>query len=444
MDKAQVYVGLDIGTTAIRVIVGEAVNGQLNVIGVGSERSQGLKDGVIVDIDKVVTATRTAVQQAQTKSNLKFDQVVVGVPAKDLLIQPTHGMIIVAEQPKEISEVEVFNVATASLSHSIPAEREVVAITPEQFIVDGQGGVTDPRGMSATRVELDAFVYSVPRIVINNIRKVLQKVGLRLKHFVLNPLALAQLALNDGEQDFGTVLIDMGGAQSTAYAIHDHQLKYVAVDDEGGLNLTKDVSVVLNTSLSNAEKIKRDYGMADPDQTTPGEKFPVEVVGKEEPVLVEETYLSEILEARFEQIFDRLQHDLAKVDALALPGGVVLTGGVAETVGLVPLAERLLDVTVRLYSPQEMGLRNAGFATGLGLIAYANNLSEIELLVTSVVNQGALDATVSHDLPQQPNQVNSKKQERQYGTKPEAETEEKPAKPHKQGGIRAFFKNFFD
>ncbi|WP_261805739.1 cell division protein FtsA [Lapidilactobacillus luobeiensis] len=444
MDKAQVYVGLDIGTTAIRVIVGEAVNGQLNVIGVGSERSQGLKDGVIVDIDKVVTATRTAVQQAQTKSNLKFDQVVVGVPAKDLMIEPAHGMIIVAEQPKEVSEIEVFNVATATLSRNVPAEREVVAITPEQFIVDGQGGVTDPRGMSATRIELEALVYSVPRIVVNNIRKVLEKVGLRLKHFVLNPLALAQLALNDGEQDFGTVLIDMGGAQSTAYVIHDHQLKYVAVDDEGGLNLTKDVSIVLNTSVDNAEKIKRDYGVADPDQTTANEKFPVEVVGKDEPVLVEETYLAEILEARFEQIFERLDHDLAKVGALELPGGVVLTGGVAETVALVPLVERLLNVSVRLYSPQEMGLRNAGFATGLGLIAYATGLSEIELLVTSVINHGALDATMSANLPEEPLAAPTQKRKTAQPSATQAEPEEHQEKKHKRGGLRSFIRNFFD
>lgn len=442
MNKAQVYVGLDIGTTAIRVIVGEAVNSQLNVIGVGSERSQGLKDGVIVDIDKVVTATKKAVQQAQTKANLKFDQVVVGIPAKDLTIEPARGMVIVADQPKEVTEVEVFNVATATLSRSVPPEREIVGITPEQFIVDGQSNIIDPRGMSAVRIELEALVYSVPRIVVNNIRKVLEKVGLKLKHFVLNPLALAQVALNDGEQDFGTVLVDMGGSQSSAYVIHDHQLKFVSVDDEGGMNATKDVSIVLNTSVSNAEKLKRDYGIADPDQTSASEKFPVTVVGKDDPVMVDETYLSEILEARFEQIFQRLDHTLEQVNALDLPGGIVLTGGVAETAEIDSLAARFFPQGVRIYAPKEMGIRNASFATGLGLLVYASRLSEIELLVTSVINKRALNDTQSQRVDAPRAATNDEREQDQADAQPnQAQTQQNSA-PKK--GLRSFFSKFFD
>lgn len=392
MDKAQIYVGLDIGTTAIRVIVGESVNDKLNIIGIGSERSRGLKNGVIVDIDKVVTATRKAVHQAQTKANIKFDQVVVGIPAKDLVIEPVKGMTIVSDQPKEITAAEVRQVAAAALSRNLPPEREVVAITPKQFIVDGQEHIVDPRGMSAVRIELEAVCYSVPSIVVNNIRKVVERAGLKLKHFVLNPLGLAHIALNDGEQDFGTVLIDMGGSQSTAYVVHDHELKFVAADEEGGQNLTKDVSVVLNTSLSSAEKLKRNYGVADPDATSVTEKFPVEIVGQDDPVMVDETYLSEILEARFEQIFDRLRNQLDSAKALDLPGGVVLTGGVAETMSITSLASDLLGQKVRIFAPREMGLRNASFATILGIVSYAANLSDIDLIVTSVINQNALSA----------------------------------------------------
>lgn len=442
MDKAQVYVGLDIGTTAIRVIVGEFVNGQLNVIGVGSERSQGLKDGVIVDIDKVVTATKAAVHQAQTKANLNFDQVVVGIPAKELKIEPAHGMTIVGDQPKEVSEVEVFNVTTAALSRSSAPDREVVGITPEQFIVDGQEHVVDPRGMSAVRIELKALIYTVPRIVVNNIRKVLEKVGLKLKHFVLNPLALAQVALNDGEQDFGTVLIDMGGSQSTAYVIHDHQLKYVAYDNEGGENLTKDVSVVLSTSLRDAEKIKRDYGIADPEATSAEEKFPVDVVGKSDPVMVDETYLAEILEARLDQIFKRLSHSLNQVHALDLPGGIVLTGGVAGTTQLQHLAERYFAKSVHLYMPQEMGLRNAAFATGLGLLKYATNLREIDLLVISVINRRALNETQSQQVAAET--LEDKPRKKATTTSAPHEHESEQEEKTESHGLRGFFNKFFD
>ncbi|MFD1465240.1 cell division protein FtsA [Lapidilactobacillus mulanensis] len=459
MDKAQIYVGLDIGTTAIRVIVGESINDHLNIIGVGSERSQGLKDGVIVDIDKVVAATRKAVHQAQTKANIKFDQVIVGIPAKDMLIEPVKGMTIVADQPKEITDQEVRSVASAALSRNLPPEREIVAIMPQQFIVDGQAHIVDPRGMSAVRIEMEGLIYSVPSLVVNNIRKVLERTGLRLKHFVLNPSALSTVALNDGEQDFGTVLIDMGGAQSTAYVIHDHQLKFIAADDEGGGNLTKDVSVVLNTSMSNAETIKRNYGVANPRSTSDSEKFPVEIVGKDDPVMVDETYLSDILEARFEQIFGRLADKLDQVHAFDLPGGVVITGGVAETMSLTSLATELLDTKVRIYAPREMGLRNASFATVLGLVTYAANLSEIDLLVTSVINKNALNSTASKPAvkpetePIQPaesrfgtfgfgNRGNSSSSNN--NTKSQSNETKNTKQQEPQSKLRSFFNKFFD
>lgn len=460
MDKAQIYVGLDIGTTAIRVIVGESINEHLNIIGVGSEQSQGLKDGVIVDIDKVVAATRKAVHQAQAKANVKFDQVVVGVPAKEMLIEPVKGMAIVADQPKEITDQEVRNVASAALSRNLPPEREIVAITPQQFIVDGQAHIVDPRGMSAVRIEMEALVYSVPTLVVNNIRKVLERTGLRLKHFVLNSLALSTVALNDGEQDFGTILMDMGGAQSTAYVIHDHQLKFIVEDDEGGDNLTKDVSVVLNTSMTSAEKIKRNYGVANPRSTSDSEKFPVEIVGQDDPVLVDETYLSEILEARFEQIFDRLAAKLEQVHAFDLPGGVVITGGVAETMSLNSLAAELLDAKVRIYTPKEMGLRNSSFATVLGLITYAAGLSEIELLVTSVINHNALSATASQPAVQKESE-SAQTSDSRFGTfgfgnrsnqtpsqqnqaKSPTTAAKKPKQSEPKNKFRNFFNKFFD
>lgn len=483
MDKAQIYVGLDIGTTAIRVIVGEAVNDKLNIIGVGSERSRGLKNGVIVDIDKVVTATRKAVHQAQTKANVKFDQVVVGIPARDLVIEPVKGMTIVGDQPTEITDAEVRKVAAAALSRNLPPEREVVTIAPKQFIVDGQEHIVDPRGMSAVRIELEAVCYSVPSIVVNNIRKVLERAGLKLKHFVLNPLGLAKIALNDGEQDFGTVLIDMGGSQSTAYVVQDHELKFVAADDEGGLNLTKDISIVLNTSVNNAEKIKRNYGVADPDQTSVTEKFPVEIVGKDNPVMVDETYLSEILEARFEQIFERLQKQLDTINALDLPGGVVMTGGVAETMSITTLASDMLGQKVRIFAPREIGLRNASFSTILGIVSYAADLSEIELLVTSVINKNALTSTKSNaavdssarpaqkaqtadnggflnnikslfngdaEEAEQDSQQPKASQPRQPIEKPQIDEqpkqkpEESKAQPQSESKIRNFFNKFFD
>ncbi|KRN34107.1 cell division protein, FtsA [Lactobacillus selangorensis] len=434
------YVGLDIGTTSIKVIVAEYVKGQMNVIGVGSKRSEGLSRGVIVDIDKAASAIREAVQDAEKKANIEIHDVIAGIPANMLEIEKCQGMIAVGDESREITDQDVHDVAAAALVRNLPPEREIVTLVPDEFVVDGFDGIRDPRGMIGVRLELHGQVFTAPKTVIHNTRKCIEKAGLNVKTLVVNPWALGQLALTDGEQDFGTILLDLGGGQSTAAVIHDHKLKYTYVDQEGGEYITKDISVVLNTSFESAETIKRDYGLASADQASEEEQFPVEVVGQTQPVSVSEKYLAEIIEARLTQIFNRLKERLEKTNALDLPGGIVMTGGVTALPGITDLAHQIFDRSVKLYIPGQMGLRHPSFTQGLSLIQYAANMNDIDQLI-----QDALTGK-SHPNKPTPEKVQPQQQPAQAANEAEpvesTEKEENSKKP--LDSIRKFLGNFFE
>ncbi|MFD1441877.1 cell division protein FtsA [Lacticaseibacillus hegangensis] len=433
MGNQDIYVGLDIGTTSIKVIVAERVQGQLNIIGVGNSRAQGLSRGVIVDIDKAASAIRQAVQQASEKASIDINDVVAGVPATMLQIETVSGMIAVGDQSKEITADDVKAVASAALVRNLPPEREILSLTPTEFIVDGFDDIKDPRGMIGVRLELRGILFTVPKTVLHNTKKAIEKAGLTIRQIVVAPLAEARVALSDGEADFGTVLIDLGGGQSTAAVIHDHKLKLTTLDQEGGDYITKDISVVLNTGLTDAEKLKRDYGNADSQAAPEGNQFPVSVVGQTDPVMVSEHYLSEIIEARLTQIFTRLNDALAQSNALDLPGGIVLTGGTAALPGIEPLASDIFQRNVKRYIPDQMGMRHPAFTLALGLITYAAEMTDIDILVSSVLpTPTTSQMTASSDAPV--TKVPSKPSK----AEPDPDSERKPS------ALKRFFGNFFE
>lgn len=441
MGNTGIYVGLDIGTTSIKVIVAEYVKGQMNVIGVGSERSEGLSRGVVVDIDKAVAAIQNAVRQAEQRAEIEIHEVTAGIPANLLEIEPCQGMIAVVDESKEINDSDVRNVAAAALVRNLPPEREILTIIPDEFIVDGFDGIKDPRGMIGVRLEMHGILLTAPKTVIHNMQKCIERAGLVLNELVVNPLSLGKLALADGEQDFGTVLIDLGGGQSTAAVIHDHKLKYTYVDQEGGDYITKDISVVLNTSFDSAEKVKRDYGYADSLQASSEEDFPVEVVGKDAPITVNEKYLAEIIEARLTQIFEKMNQALRKVGALDLPGGIVMTGGVTALPGIVELASDIFDHNVKLYIPDEMGLRHPSFAQALSLISYTANLSEIDLIVQSTLK--GTNTTKGNYTSRKVVKTDSE-QFRPANNQTTTQNEASEPKKERFASIKKFISNFFE
>lgn len=387
MAKSGMYVGLDIGTSSVKVVVAEYVEGQMNIIGVGDSKSEGLSRGIIIDIDETVKSIQNAVKQAEAKSGVEITEVAVGLPANLLEVEHCEGMIAVNSESKEITDEDVKNVAAASMVRSIPPERQIVSLVPQSFKVDTFDGIKDPRGMVGVRLEMKGLLFTGPNTIVHNIKTCVRKAGLKINKLVISALALAETILPSGEKNFGTTVIDLGAGQTTAAVMYENELKFTHVEQEGGEFVTKDISVVLNTSLVNAEGLKNNYGNAYAPNVSDNEEFPVDVIGQSDPVMVDEHYLAEIIEARMEQIFSKVKRVLGEIDALSLSGGIVLTGGAASIPGIVDLAEEVFEIDheIRLYVPNHMGLRNPMFSTVLAIIEYAASLNEIDLLVEEAV-----------------------------------------------------------
>lgn len=440
MAKTGMYVGLDIGTTSVKVVVAEYIEGQMNIIGVGNAKSDGLNRGIVVDIDQTVQAIQRAVRQAEEKAGIQIKSVNVGLPANLLEVESCQGMIAVSSESKEITDEDVRNVASAALVRSTPPERQIVAILPQDFTVDGFEGIKDPRGMLGVRMEMFGVVYTGPKTIIHNIRKCVEKAGLGINELVITPLALTETILTDGEKDFGTIVIDMGGGQTTTSVIHDKQLKFTHVNQEGGEFITKDISIVLNTSFNNAEALKINYGDAYPERTSANEEFPVDVIGKSEPVRVDERYLSEIIEARVEQILRKSKEVLDEIDAFELPGGVVLTGGAASMPGIVDLAQEIFEANVKLYVPNHMGLRNPVFANVISIVEYSAQLNDIYHIAKYAIPG-------KKSKPAQSVAVQQEVRYDTYAEQPQEEYEEfneRESGEKVTGKIKDFFSNIFD
>ncbi|MFV0559643.1 MAG: cell division protein FtsA [Enterococcus sp.] len=447
MAKTGMYVGLDIGTTSVKVVVAEYIDSQMNIIGVGNAKSEGINRGVVVDIDKTVQAIQRAIRQAEEKAGIQIKGVSVGLPANLLEVENCQGMIAVNSESKEITDEDVRNVASAALVRSIPPERQIVAILPQEFTVDGFDGIRDPRGMIGVRLEMFGTVFTGPKTMVHNIRKCVEKAGLIVNELVITPLALTETILSDGEKDFGTIVIDMGGGQTTTSVMHDKQLKYTNVDQEGGEFVTKDISIVLNTSFNNAEALKINYGDAFPERASSNEEFPVDVIGQSEPVKVDERYLSEVIEARMEQIFQKAKKSLDQIEALELPGGIVLTGGAASLPGVVDLAQEIFGTNVKLYVPNQMGLRNPVFTNVISIVDYSANLTDIyQLAKLAITGETAVaqQNVMQQDVDFSPYEDIEEPTYQQQTPDSDSEPEEKKSGTSVVNKVKGFFGNIFE
>ena len=378
------FTGLDIGTNSIKVLVAEHRNGELNVIGVSNAKSKGVKDGIIVDIEAAATAIKSAISQAEEKAGISIKSVNVGLPGNLLQVEPTQGMIPVTSDTKEITDQDVENVVKSALTKSMTPDREVITFIPEEFIVDGFQGIRDPRGMMGVRLEMRGLLYTGPRTILHNLRKTVERSGVQVENIIISPLALVRSVLNEGEREFGATVIDMGAGQTTVATIRNQELQFTNILQEGGDYVTKDISKVLKTSQKLAEGLKLNYGEAYPSLAS-NETFQVEVIGEVEPVEVTERYLAEIISARIKHIFEQIKQELERRHLLDLPGGIVLIGGNAILPGIVELAQEVFGVGVKLYVPNQVGIRNPAFAHVISLSEFAGQLTEVNLLAQRAV-----------------------------------------------------------
>ena len=308
----------------------------------------------------------------------------VGLPGNLLQVEPTQGMIPVTSDTKEITDQDVENVVKSALTKSMTPDREVITFIPEEFIVDGFQGIRDPRGMMGVRLEMRGLLYTGPRTILHNLRKTVERSGVQVENIIISPLALVRSVLNEGEREFGATVIDMGAGQTTVATIRNQELQFTNILQEGGDYVTKDISKVLKTSQKLAEGLKLNYGEAYPSLAS-NETFQVEVIGEVEPVEVTESYLAEIISARIKHIFEQIKQELERRHLLDLPGGIVLIGGNAILPGIVELAQEVFGVGVKLYVPNQVGIRNPAFAHVISLSEFAGQLTEVNLLAQRAV-----------------------------------------------------------
>lgn len=346
-------------------------DGQLHVIGVGNVKSNGVRKGAIVDIDATVQSIRKAIEQAERMTGYQINEVVLGVPANQTMLQLVKGVVAVNSENREITDDDLDRVVESAQVMSIPPERELVNIIPRQFIVDNLDEIKDPRGMIGIRLEMDATMITTSKTLLHNVLRCVERAGLSIREIYLQPLAAGFFALTEDEKNQGTAFVDLGGGSTTITVFEEGLLTHTGVIPIGGDHITKDISIVLKTPTEQAEQIKHQFGHAFYDDASDDELFEVPVVGTDSTDQYSQRYISEIIGARLEELFELVIDELARLGVRDLPGGVVLTGGVAKLEGIAQLARQILQTRVRIYTPDYIGVREPSFTTAVGLIRYA-------------------------------------------------------------------------
>ncbi|MBM7647214.1 cell division protein FtsA [Bacillus ectoiniformans] len=371
MNSNEILVSLDIGTSAIKVIIGEMNGDSLNIIGVGNVKSKGIRKGSVVDIDETVHSIKKAIEQAERMVGMEIKQVIVGIAGNHAILQPCSGVVAVASDNREINDDDVSRVMDACQVMSIPPDREIVNTIPKQFIVDGLDEINDPRGMIGVRLEMEGIIVTGSKTFLHNTLRCVERAGLEIMDIVLQPLAAGEIALSKDEQNLGTVLIDIGGGSTTLAVYNQGHIKAAAVFPIGGDHITKDLSIGLRTTTEDAEQIKLKYGHAFYDLASEEEIFSVPIIGSDQHQQFNQLEISDIIEARLEEVFDMVIEELRHLGINDVPGGCVLTGGTSAIPGILDLAQDVFQNRVRVAIPDYIGVREPQYTTAVGLIKYA-------------------------------------------------------------------------
>lgn len=354
------------------------MNDSLNIIGVGTAASNGMKKGAIVDIDQTVQSIRSAVEQAERMVGMQINRVVVGINGNHIQLQPCHGVVAVQSDNREIDEEDINRVLDAAQVMSIPPEREIIDVIPQQFIVDGLDEITDPRGMIGVRLEMEGTIITCSKTILHNILKCVERANLEVLDICLQPLASGSVALSKDEKNLGVALIDIGGGCTTISVFEQGTLQGTSVVPLGGDNITKDLSIGMRTSTEEAEDIKRNYGHAFFDEAQEDESFDVSIIGSDRKQSFNQLQLSDMIEARLEEIYAFVEQEIRRMGYRELPGGMVLTGGVLSMPGCLDLAHDVFQANVRIAIPDYIGVREPQFISGVGILQFAYHNAKIQ------------------------------------------------------------------
>lgn len=391
MSSRKIVTGLDIGTTKICTIIAEVTsNEEFEIIGIGFSPSKGLKKGIVVDIDKASNAIRDSINKAQIMAGIEVNSAFIGIAGSHITSINNHGVVAVSGDEKEITRNDIDRVMEAAQIISLPAEEEIIHVIPREFIVDGYKGIKDPLGMSGVRLEVETHIVKGSSTSIQNLVKSVIRAGIEVNDIVLEPLASSKSVLTEDEKELGVILVDIGGGTTDIVVFHEGSIVATYVLPVGGNHVTHDIAIGLRTPISEAEKIKVNYGTTLLEESDEEEDYYIEVLSAsgENKREIPRRLLTNVIEPRTKEMYEMINRQIYSAGPKDLtPAGVVLTGGASLLDGSTDLAEDVFDLPVRLgkpdyvyglsdviddplYKNKDGKIPKAIFSTVIGLIEY--------------------------------------------------------------------------
>ncbi|HEA50872.1 cell division protein FtsA [Marinobacter antarcticus] len=375
VETENMIVGLDIGTSKVVAIVGKRkMDGTIEVVGIGSHPSRGLKRGVVVNIETTVQAIQRAVEEAELMAGCRIHSVYAGIAGSHIKSLNSHG--IVAIRDREVTQADIDRVIDAAQAVAIPADQKILHILPQEFVIDNQEGIKEPMGMSGVRLEAKVHLVTCAVNAAQNIEKCIRRCGLEADDIILEQLASSHAILTEDEKELGVCVVDMGGGTTDIAVFTGGAIRHTAVIPIAGDQVTNDIAMALRTPTQNAEEIKIKYACALTQLAGADETIKVPSVGDRPPRNLSRQALAEVVEPRYEELFTLVQSELRRSGFEDLvPAGIVITGGCSTMEGVVELAEEIFHMPVRLACPHAVSgmtevVNNPIYATGVGLLIH--------------------------------------------------------------------------
>lgn len=385
MNKNKIIAGIELGSSKIATIISQVnidqatMDKEINIVGVSSSDSKGIKKGQIVDIEAAVESIISSVESAERMAGYHLESAYIALNGAHLHSQNSHGVVAVSDPEGEISISDVDRVIEAASALSIPQSREVIHVLPREFVVDGESGVKDPVGMSGIRLEVDTHIITAASSAMKNIKKAINEVGIQVEEFVFNGLAASESSITSTEKELGCVVVDIGGGTTSICGFIDGAITYSGVIPIGAKNVTNDLAIGLRISLENAEKIKLELSKEQKNLKEDEDEMDLTELGITDTKKVsKKTLIEGIVRPRLNEIFTMVRLELDKAGILnKVPSGIIITGGGAETVGVVDCARRMASLPVRIGKPRGVkglidDIMNPSFSVPVGLIVYGS------------------------------------------------------------------------
>ena len=374
MARDEIIVGLDIGTTKVTCVIGERSEGGIDIIGIGNARSEGLRKGVVVNIDSTVRAIRQAVEEAELMAGCSVVNVFTGIAGAHIKGLNSRGIVAIGKE-REVSDADIERVIDAARAVAIPMDREIIHILPQEYVIDDNDGVREPIGMSGVRLEVKVHMVTAQSTCVQNIIRCCNRANLNVQAIALEQIASAEACLLEEEKELGVAMVDIGGGTTDIAIFYNNAIVHTAVVPIGGQHVSADIAVGLRTPRADAERIKMAHGCAAMSLVDPDEQIEVPGVAGRSQTRSRQM-LCEIIEPRIEEIYTLVHQEIQRSGFEDLcASGIVLTGGASQMQGMVELAQEVLDMPVRLGKPENVGglvdvVKNPKYSTAVGLVAY--------------------------------------------------------------------------